>query len=160
VMIMCMMIMTIGPASPIKTGRIAVTGIMTMVGIVMILIMKEAVGEMVIGGGVNPVIRDVWVGKEIWVRIKDMNAPGPGGMMIVLDRGPLAVEAMVEVIERTATMMIGMRGLISEGSVKRSVIVSSMLWYALTVNMYFGIRCIVSLIYCMIDGFNENTVSL
>ena len=48
-MIILMMIMTIGPAFPIKIGRIAVTGITTMVGIVMFLFMTKAVGVMVIG---------------------------------------------------------------------------------------------------------------
>lgn len=51
-----MMIMTIGPVFPIRAGRTAVRGIMNMVDIVMILIMKVAVGEMAIGGGVNLVI--------------------------------------------------------------------------------------------------------
>jgi hypothetical protein len=137
-MIMLMMIMTIGPAFLIKTGRVAVTGIMTMVGIVMILIMTEAVREMVIGGGVNPVIRDVQVGKEIRVHIEGMSAPGLGGVMITLDQGLLEEEAMVEVIERTAMMMIDMKGLISEGSVKTSVIVSNILWYALIDLLYLA----------------------
>jgi hypothetical protein len=34
-------------------------GIMNMVGIVMILIMKEAAGEMAIGGGVDPMIENM-----------------------------------------------------------------------------------------------------
>ena len=129
-MIILMMIMTIGPAFPIKIGRIAVTGITTMVGIVMILIMTEAIGEMVIGGGVTPVIRDVQVEKEIRVPIEDMSAPGLGGVMIGLGQGLLGEEAMVEVIEKTAMMMIDMKGLISEGSGKTSVIGSNILWYA------------------------------
>jgi len=70
VMIMPMKIMTTSPGLPlIIVGRIAMTGIMIMVGIVMILIMKEVVEETVIGGDVNHVIgnviREVIVGKEI-----------------------------------------------------------------------------------------------
>ena len=59
VMNMHMMIMTISHALPIKIGRIAVRGIMNMAGIVMILIMKEAAGEMAIGGGVDPMIENM-----------------------------------------------------------------------------------------------------
>jgi hypothetical protein len=58
VMIMHMMIMTISHTL-IKIGRIAMRGIMNMVGIVMILIMKEAAGEMAIGGGVDPMIENM-----------------------------------------------------------------------------------------------------
>lgn len=46
-----MMIMTIGHVFPIRAGTTAVRGIMNMADIVMILIMKEAVEEMAIGGG-------------------------------------------------------------------------------------------------------------
>jgi hypothetical protein len=59
VMIMHMMIMTISHVLPIRNGGIAVRGIMNMVTVVMILIMKEAAGEMAIGGGVNPMIENV-----------------------------------------------------------------------------------------------------
>ena len=59
VMIMHMMIMTISHTLLIKTGRIAMRGIMNMVGIVMILIMKEAAGEMAVGGGVDPMIENM-----------------------------------------------------------------------------------------------------
>lgn len=52
-MIMHMMILTIGPVLPIRPGGTVVKGIMTMVGIVMILIMTEVVGERAIGGVVN-----------------------------------------------------------------------------------------------------------
>lgn len=128
VMIMLMMIMIVGPVCPIKAGRIAVIGTMTMVVIVMIPITIEVVGEMEIGGSVDPVIRDALVGNEIRVHIEGMSAPGLGGMMITLDQGPLEHEAIVELIARTATMMIDMRGWISEGSVKRSVIASNILW--------------------------------
>lgn len=71
VMIMhMMMIMTTSPEHPlIIVGRIAMRGIMIMVDIVMILIMKEVVEEIVIGGDANHVIgnelRVVIVGKEI-----------------------------------------------------------------------------------------------
>lgn len=70
VMIMHMMIMTTSPELPhIIIGRIAMRGIMIMVGIVTTLIMKEAVEEIVIGDDVNHVIgneiRKVIVGKEI-----------------------------------------------------------------------------------------------
>lgn len=71
VMIMhMMMIMTTSPEHPlIIVGRIAMRGIMIMVDIVMILIMKEVVEEIVIGGNANHVIgkeiREVIVGKEI-----------------------------------------------------------------------------------------------
>ena len=68
-MIMHMMIMATSPVFLIIVGRIAMRGIMSMVGIVMILIMKEVVEEIVIGGGANPVIEnvieEVLVGKEI-----------------------------------------------------------------------------------------------
>ena len=64
-----MMIMATSPVFLIIVGRIAMRGIMSMVGIVMILIMKEVVEEIVIGGGANPVIEnvieEVLVGKEI-----------------------------------------------------------------------------------------------
>ena len=59
VMIMHMMIMTISHTLLIKIGRIAMRGIMNMVGIVMILIMKEAAGEMAVGGGVDPMIENM-----------------------------------------------------------------------------------------------------
>lgn len=69
VMIMPMKIMTTSPGLPlIIVGRIAMTGIMIMVGIVMILIMKEVAEETVIGGdanhGIGNVIKEVIVGKE------------------------------------------------------------------------------------------------
>ena len=54
------------------------------------------------------------------------------GMMIALDQGPLEVEAMGEVIERTAMMMNGMRELISEGTVMRNAIENIILWYIFT----------------------------
>lgn len=54
-------------------------------------------------------------------------------VMIVLDRGHLVVEAMVEVIERTAMMMVDMSELRSEGTVKRGVSGSTMLWYSFDV---------------------------
>lgn len=53
VMITRMMISTIGPVLPIKTGRRVVKGIMTMADTVMILIMTEVVGEIAIGGVVD-----------------------------------------------------------------------------------------------------------
>ena len=71
VMIMhMMMIMTTSLERPlIIIGRIAMRGIMIIVDIVMILIMKEVVEEIVIGGNANHVIgkeiREVIVGKEI-----------------------------------------------------------------------------------------------
>lgn len=59
VMIMHMMIMTISHILPIRNGGIAMRGIMNMVAIVMILIMKEAAGEMAVGGGVDPMIENM-----------------------------------------------------------------------------------------------------
>lgn len=135
VMIMHMMIMSIDPVLPLKTGRIVVKGIMT--GIVMILIMREVVGEMVIGGGVNPVIENVinLVEKEIRAHIEDMNNLDLDlvDARITLGQGPLEFESMVEVIERTALMTVDMKG---EGTVKRNASVSIILWYVLLSLFY------------------------
>lgn len=67
VMIMHMMIMATSRVFLTTAGRIAMRGIMIMVGIVMILIMIEAIEEIVIGGNVNHEneIRKALVGKEI-----------------------------------------------------------------------------------------------
>lgn len=76
-------------------------------------------------------------------------APGPflAGMMIVLDQGPLEVEAMDEVIERTAMMMDGMRELIGEGTVMRNARESIILWYVLHLSVQPNCLCV----YCMQD---------
>lgn len=50
------------------------------------------------------------------------------GMMIIPDQGHLEVEAMAEVIERTAMMMEGMRELISEETGMRNARESIILW--------------------------------
>jgi hypothetical protein len=55
-MIRHMTTMNMDLAFPIKTGKIAVRGIMVMEGIVMIQIMIEVVGETVVGVVVNLVI--------------------------------------------------------------------------------------------------------
>ena len=66
--------------------------------------------------------------KEIKVRIEDMRDHDLVHVMITLDQGRLEVEAMVEVIERTALMMLDMKGVRSGGTAKRSVIVNIILW--------------------------------
>lgn len=53
------------------------------------------------------------------------------GMMIVPDRDHLEVEAMAEVIERTAMMMEGMRGPINEETGMRDARENIILWYVL-----------------------------
>lgn len=134
--IMHMVIMTIGLVLPIKAGRIAVKGITSMVGIVMILIMIEAVEEMVVGGGVDLVIEigirvriEGMTGKEIKALIEGMNAHDHVDVTITIDRGPLEVEAMAEVIERIALMMLEMKGLRGDGTAKRGITESLILLY-------------------------------
>ena len=52
----------------------------------------------------------------------------PMDVMIVLDQDHLEVEAMDEVIVRTAMMMVGMIKLRSEGIVKRNISGNIILW--------------------------------
>lgn len=49
-------------------------------------------------------------------------------MMIVQDQGPHEVEVMVEVIEKTAILIVGMREVKSEGIVKRGGVIIIQ-WY-------------------------------
>ena len=54
----------------------------------------------------------------------------PMDVMIGLDQGHLEVETMGEAIERTAMVMTEMRKLRSEGTVKRNISASIILWCA------------------------------
>lgn len=156
--IMHMVIMTIGLVLPIKTGRIAVKGITSMVGIVMILIMIEAVEEMVIGGGVDLVIEigirvriEGMTGKESKARIEGMNAHDHVDVTITIGQGPLEVEAMAEVIERIALMMLEMKGLRGDGTAKIGITESLILLYdsLLCVLVNFLIWVVTSLwLFC------------
>lgn len=127
-----MMIMIIGPAFPIRAGTTAMRGIMNIVDIVMILIIKEAVAEMAVGGSVDHVIEIVSVEKEIRVHIKGMRGLGhdPGDVMIVQDQGHLEFGAMGEAIGRTAMMIIKMTKPRSKGIEKRNISWSIILWCA------------------------------
>lgn len=164
-MIMHMMIMATSPVFRIIGGRIAMRGIMIMVGIVMILIMKEMVEEIVIGGDVNHAIenetRDVLVGKKIQVRIGNMSVhdrahdpfldPGPTpvpiltlvpapnlvDMMISQSLGLLEVEAIVEVIVKTTMLTIDMIEVKDAGTVMINVRGSITLWYVLNGALLF-----------------------
>ncbi|PPR80530.1 hypothetical protein GOBAR_AA40182 [Gossypium barbadense] len=117
---------------PSRAGTTAVRGIMNIVEIVMILIIKEAVAEMVVGGSVNHVIEILSVEKEIRVHIKGMRGLGlvPVDEMIVQDQGHLEFGAMGEAIERTDMMIIKMRKLRSKGTEKRNISWSNILWCA------------------------------
>ncbi|KAB2015727.1 hypothetical protein ES319_D08G046400v1 [Gossypium barbadense] len=128
-----MIIMIIGLTFPIRAGTTAVRGIMNIVEIVMILIIKEAVAEMVVGGSVNHVIEILSVEKEIRVHIKGMRGLGlvPVDEMIVQDQGHLEFGAMGEAIERTDMMIIKMRKLRSKGTEKRNISWSNILWHHL-----------------------------
>ncbi|MCH86566.1 putative RNA-binding protein, partial [Trifolium medium] len=142
-----------------KPARIAMTGIMIMVAIVMILIMKKIAEEIVVGGDVNHAIenetRDVLVGKRIQVRIGNMSIhdhvhdpildPGPTpvpiltlvpvpnlvDMMIIQNLGLLEVEAIVEVIGKTAMLIIDMIEVKDAGTVMINISESIILWYVL-----------------------------
>lgn len=129
-------------------------GITSMVGIVMILIMIEAVEEMVIGGGVDLVIGigirvriEGMTGKEIKALIEGMNAHDHVDVTITIDQGPLEVEAMAEVIERIALMMLEMKGLRGDGTAKRGITESLILLYdsLLCVLVNFLIWVVISL---------------
>jgi hypothetical protein len=152
-MIMHMMIMATRPVFHIIGGRIAMTGIMIMVAIVMILIMKKIAEEIVVGGDVNHAIesetRDVLVGKRIQVRIGNMSVhdhdPGPTpvpiltlvpvpnlvDMMIIQNLGLLEVEAIVEVIGKTAMVIIDMIEVRDAGTVMINISGSIFPWYVL-----------------------------
>jgi hypothetical protein len=157
--IMHMMIMATSPVFHIIGGRIAMTGIMNMVAIVMILIMKKIAEEIVVGGDVNHAIesetRDVLVGKRIQVRIGNMSVhdhvhdpildPGPTpvpiltlvpvpnlvDMMIIQNLGLLEVEAIVEVIGKTAMVIIDMIEVRDAGTVMINISGSIFPWYVL-----------------------------
>jgi hypothetical protein len=158
-MIMHMMIMATRPVFHIIGGRIAMTGIMIMVAIVMILIMKKIAEEIVVGGNVNHAIgsetRDVLVGKRIPVRIGNMSVhdhvhdpildPGPTpvpiltlvpvpnlvDMMIIQNLGLLEVEAIVEVIGKTAMVIIDMIEVRDAGTMMINISGSIIPWYVL-----------------------------
>ncbi|KHG13074.1 rbm5-a: RNA-binding protein 5-A [Gossypium arboreum] len=117
---------------PSRAGTTAVRGIMNIVEIVMILVIKEAVAEMAVGGSVNHVIEIVSVEKEIRVHIKGMRGLGhdPVDVMIVQDQGHLEFGAMGEAIERTAMIIIKMRKLRSKGTEKGNISWSIILWCA------------------------------
>ena len=66
--------------------------------------------------------------KEIGVHREGMSVLGLEDMMIEPDHGLREVEVMVGVIERTAMMMIDMRGVRSEET--ENVKMSTTLWYA------------------------------
>jgi hypothetical protein len=155
VMIMHMMIMATSPVFPIIGGRIVMRRIMIMVGIVMILIMKEMAEEIVIGGDVNHAIenetRDVLVGKKIQVCIGNMSVrdlvldlgltPVPiltlvpvrnlVDMMIIQNLGLLEVEAVVEVIAKTTMLTIDMIEVKDAGTMMINIRGSIILWYVL-----------------------------
>lgn len=57
-------------------------------------------------------------------------ARDPADVMVVPDHGHLEVETMGEAIERTAMMMVEMRKLRSEGTVKRNISGGIILWWA------------------------------
>jgi hypothetical protein len=147
--------MATSPVFRIIGGRIAMTGIMNMVAIVMILIMKKIAEEIVVGGDVNHAIesetRDVLVGKRIQVRIGNMSVhdhvhdPGPTpvpiltlvpvpnlvDMMIIQNLGLLEVEAIVEVIGKTAMVIIDMIEVRDAGTVMINISGSIFPWYVL-----------------------------
>lgn len=159
VMIMRMMIMATSPVFHIIEGRIAMREITIMVGIVMILIMKEMAKKIVIGGDVNHTIenetRDVSVGKKIQVpkgntsvldRVHDpilgpdhtpvlilTLAPVPNlvVMMIIQNLGLLEVEAIVGVIGKTAMLITDMIEVKDAGTVMRNVSGNIIPWYVL-----------------------------
>lgn len=159
VMIMHMMIMATSPVFPTIEGRIATRGITIMVGIVMILIMKEMAEEIVIRGDVNHVIenetRDVLVGKKIQVHTGNMSVrdrvhdpildlgltPVPiltlvpvrnlVDMMIIQNLGLLEVEAVVEVIVKTTMLTIDMIEVKDAETMMINVRGSIIPWYVL-----------------------------
>lgn len=154
-----MMIMATSPVFHIIEGRIAMRGIMIMVGIVMILIMKEMAEKIVIGSDVNHAIenetRDVSVRKKIRVPKGNMSvldrvhdpilgpdhtpvliltlAPVPNlvVMMIIQNLGLLEVEAVVGVIGKTAMLIADMIEVKDAGTVMINVSGNIILWYVL-----------------------------
>lgn len=154
-----MMIMATSPVFHIIEGRIAMRGIMIMVGIVMILIMKEMAEKIVIGSDVNHAIenetRDVSVRKKIRVPKGNMSVldrvhdpilgpdhtpvliltlalvPNLVVMMIIQNLGLLEVEAVVGVIGKTAMLIADMIEVKDAGTVMINVSGNIILWYVL-----------------------------